>query len=61
MELAESRHGQEIHALTESGIPIAPSQQELTPLQRFVYVLAADEHTEDPKGMQKGHGATRRW
>lgn len=36
----------------------------MTPIQRFVYTMARDHHTDDvdvdePAGMQKGHRATR--
>lgn len=36
----------------------------MTPIQRFVYTLAKDHHTDDhtqsePSGMSKAHGATR--
>lgn len=35
----------------------------MTPIQRYVYTLAKDHHTEDvddskPSGMGKAHGAT---
>lgn len=53
----------EIYGLQDNGCALAESQSEITPLQRFVYMLAKDHHTEDvdvdePSGMSKAHSAT---
>lgn len=62
-EIAESGRGKEIFGLHDNGVKLADSQAEITPIQRFIYTLAKDHHTDDdvkdPKGMQKAHGATR--
>jgi len=53
-----------VFGLNDNGMVLAETQAELTPMQRFVYTLAKDHHTEDvdtdpnPKGMSKAHGAT---
>lgn len=54
----------EILGLNDGGILLAETQRELTPLQRFVYALAKEEHEGEasdggPKGMKGAHGATR--
>lgn len=50
-------------ALHDNGFKLAETQREMTPLQRFIYALAKDHHTEDydadPSGMSQAHGATR--
>jgi hypothetical protein len=43
---------------------MAPTQAELTPVQRYVYIMAKDHHTEDvdadpSQSMNKAHSATR--
>lgn len=53
-------------ALHDSGILLADNQAELTPMQRFVYIMSKDAHTDDkakkpPSGMKKGHQATKGW
>lgn len=52
-----------VFGLHDNGVKLADSQAEITPIQRFVYTLAKDHHTEDvdaePSGMRQGHGATR--
>lgn len=62
-ELAESAYGQQIYGLNDNGILLAETQRELTPLQRFVYTLAKDYHTDDdikePSDMNRAHSAMR--
>lgn len=61
--------GLEIVALSdEAGIPMASSQANLTPIQRFVYIMAKDYHTPDevkdaaePQGMKKGNEVINGW
>jgi hypothetical protein len=36
-----------VYALNDNGIPLASSQAEMTPMQRFVYILARDYHTDN--------------
>lgn len=53
-------------ALHDSGILLSDSQRRMTPMQRFVYIMAKDAHTDDkakkpPSGMQQGHAATKGW
>lgn len=54
----------EVYGLQDNGIPLADSQAEMTPMQRFVYSLAKDHHTDEanvdtPSGMSKAHSATK--
>lgn len=63
-ELAEGAFGQEFYGLHDNGVTFADSQREITPMQRFLYVLSKDYHTDDvetgnPSGMGKAHGATQ--
>jgi hypothetical protein len=57
VELAESRHGKELYGLHDNGFLLAEEQSRMTPIQRFVYVLAKDHHTDDsykdPSGFQQ--------
>jgi hypothetical protein len=52
-----------VYGLHDNGVLLADSQAEITPIQRFVYTLAKDHHTDDdvkdPKGMKGAHSATR--
>jgi len=59
-ELAESEHGEAIYTLHDAGFSLADTQKELTPIQRFVYVVAKDHHTDDydskpSSAMRHGH------
>jgi hypothetical protein len=52
-----------IYGLQDNGVPLAETQRDITPMQRFVYTLAKDHHTEDvdvdePNGMNRAHSAT---
>jgi hypothetical protein len=62
-EIAESSRGKEVYGLHDNGVLLADSQAKITPIQRFVYTLAKDHHTDDdvkdPKGMKGAHSATR--
>lgn len=45
-ELAHGPFGQHVYGLQDNGIPLAPSQAEVTPMQRYCYALAKDHHTD---------------
>lgn len=54
----------EVYGLQDNGVPLASSQADITPIQRFVYVMAKDYHTEDvdaepPSDVSGAHNATR--
>jgi len=40
--------GQEMYALHDNGRKLFTSARECTPMQRFVYVMAKNYHTDDP-------------
>lgn len=66
MDFVESSQGQELYMLHDNGFKLAETQAELTPLQRFAYLLAKDYHTDDelkkpPKGMNKGQDIVNQW
>lgn len=39
--------GEEMYALHDNGRHLFTSARDCTPIQRFVYVMAKDHHTED--------------
>lgn len=50
--------------MNDNGILIAPTQADLTPMQRFVYVMARDHHTDDysasaPSNVREAQRMTR--
>jgi hypothetical protein len=49
--------GEEIYSLHDNGRKLFTTARECTPIQRFVYVFAKSEHTDnvdtDPGGMDK--------
>lgn len=49
----------------DGNIPLAQTQAELTPIQRFVYIMAKDEATPDdmkePNGMGQGTEVIKGW
>jgi hypothetical protein len=62
--VAESQFGNHFYALNDNNVPMAPTQAELTPVQRYVYIMAKDHHTEDvdadpSQSMNKAHSATK--
>jgi hypothetical protein len=40
--------GEEMYVLHDNGRKLFTSPENCTPMQRFVYVLAKDHHSEDP-------------
>lgn len=49
--------GKEIYSLHDNGRKLFTSARDCTPIQRFVYVMAKNHHTDDPeKGTQKPGG-----
>jgi len=40
--------GREMYVLHDNGRSLFTSARECTPMQRFVYILAKDHHTEKP-------------
>ena len=62
-ELAESAFGQEFYGLHDNGVTFADNQSDITPIQRYIYAIAKDHHTEDydakPSGMNRAQSATR--
>lgn len=40
--------GKEIYLLHDNGRKLFTSPHDCTPMQRFVYVMAKNEHTDDP-------------
>lgn len=53
--------GQEMYALHDNGRKLFTSPHDCTPIQRFVYVMAKDYHTDDvdnkpdPSGLDKAN------
>lgn len=50
--------GNEIYTLHDNGRKLFTSARDCTPIQRFVYVMAKNHHTDDPEdkkpaGMEK--------
>lgn len=45
--------GQEIYKLHDNGRQLFTSPQDCTPIQRFVYVMAKNHHTDDPQSSAK--------
>ena len=48
----------------DGNMPLAQTQGDLTPIQRFVYILAKQEHMPDvdePSGMNKGNELVNNW
>lgn len=41
--------GKEIYTLHDNGRKLFTSARDCTPIQRFVYVMAKNHHTDDPK------------
>lgn len=41
--------GKEIYTLHDNGRKLFTSARDCTPIQRFVYVMAKNYHTDDPK------------
>jgi hypothetical protein len=41
--------GEEMYLLHDNGRELFTSPQDCTPMQRFVYVLAKNHHSEDPQ------------
>jgi len=49
--------GKEMYSLHDNGRKLFTSPHDCTPMQRFVYVMAKDHHTDDPtKGSAKPGG-----
>lgn len=49
--------GKEIYTLHDNGRKLFTSARDCTPIQRFVYVMAKNHHTDDPnKGSAKPSG-----
>jgi len=49
--------GKEIYSLHDNGRKLFTSPQDCTPIQRYVYVMAKDHHTDDPDaGSPNPHG-----
>lgn len=46
--------GKEMYLLHDNGRQLFTSPQDCTPMQRFVYVLAKNEHTDNPSSNQPG-------
>lgn len=45
--------GEEIYILHDNGRELFSSPQDCTPMQRFVYVMAKNYHSEDPNEHSK--------
>jgi hypothetical protein len=41
--------GKEIYTLHDNGRKLFTTARDCTPIQRFVYVMAKNHHTDDPK------------
>jgi hypothetical protein len=41
--------GKEIYSLHDNGRKLFTTARDCTPIQRFVYVMAKNHHTDDPK------------
>jgi hypothetical protein len=59
--LATSTEGKAIYTLHDNGRKLFTTARDCTPMQRFVYVMAKDHHTDDdhknvdsPGGFDKG-------
>lgn len=49
--------GEEMYVLHDNGRKLFTSPHDCTPMQRFLYILAKDHHTDDPnKGSAKPGG-----